>query len=134
MVPPVNDTFGLVLTKEVPILPDARLAGTWSGNISPLSNKPVRLLIEIQGEDVLVTDLLGDLFVHVPSTITAHTEGAPTAITYICDTGPSCGFPDKPIVSFHANIVLANGRLVGSYRDDAPGSPSISVYWNLGKE
>lgn len=131
MIPPVNSTFGLVLTKEVPILPDPRLAGIWSGNISPLSNKAVRLQIEIQGEDVLVTDLLGDLFVYVPSTITAHAEGAPAAITYVCDTGP-CGVPN-PVVTFNSNII-ANGRLVGAYREFAPGSPSIEVFWNLAKE
>jgi hypothetical protein len=132
MIPPVNDTVGLMLNKEIPIQPDPRLAGTWSGNISPLTNKAVRLRLEIQGDEVLVTDLLGDVFVHVPSTITAHPDGAPAAIAYVCDYPPNCGFPN-PIVTFNANV-LASGRLVGAYRDSGQGLPSIEVFFNLGKE
>lgn len=78
-----------------------------------------------------MTDLLGDVFVHVPSTITTHPEGIATAITYVCDSGP-CGFPN-PVVTFNANL-LPSGRLVGAYRDDTIGGDSIQVFFNLAKE
>jgi hypothetical protein len=128
--PPVIDAVGLVLTKEVPLAPDPRLAGTWSHNVNPLTPQEVRLRLEIQGDGVLVTDLIGDLFVHAPSSILAHPEGSPTALTYICDSGP-CGNGNR-IILLSMNL-LANGRLVGTYREDAIGD-TVSVGFGLSRE
>jgi len=130
-IPPVIDAVGVVLTKEVPLAPDPRLAGTWGGNNNPLTPQPVRLRLEIQGDVVLVTDLLGDLFVSLPSPITMRPEGIATALTFVCAGPPTCG-PGQLIVTLNMNL-LPNGRLVGSYREDRPGV-STNVGFGLIKE
>jgi hypothetical protein len=132
-IPPMIDAVGLVLTKEAELLPDPRLAGTWGGtgrNQDTNAMSHVRLRLEIQGNGVLVTDLFGDLFVQSPSSLTALPEGAPTALTYICDTG-ACG-PDSVIISLHLSL-LASGRLVGAYREQM--NPTVrAIALNLGRE
>ena len=117
--------------RPILIAPDPRLAGTWSGNIHPLTPQPVRLRLEIQGDVVLVTDLLGDLFVNIPSPIITRAEGLPIALTYVCDAPPMCG-PGQLIASLNMTIIPSN-RLVGAYREDGPGV-SINVGFNLSKE
>jgi len=130
-IPPVIDAVGLVLTKEVPLLPDPRLAGTWSGtgNASPGGQIQVQLRLEIQGDGVLVTDLMGNVFTHIPSSVTMRPEGAATALSFVCDSGP-CG-NGNPIVTLNLSL-LASGRLVGSYYAFAPGG-QVSTSFNLGR-
>jgi len=130
-IPPIIDAFGLVLTKEVPLAPDPRLAGIWSGtgNLDPSGQIQAQLQLDIQGENVVVTDVGGNVFSHVASPITMHVDGGPTYLAFVCDTGPCGG--GNPVVTFNLSL-LASGRLVGVYYEISSTPRRVGL--NLGKQ
>ncbi len=75
-----------------------------------------------------VSDVNGNVFSPLPSTIIMHVEGGPTYPTFACDIG-QCG-SSTAAIAFNLSL-LASGRLVGTFYEVA--SPSRRVDLNLGK-